>query len=131
MAVADETCFDLPVTIGDTKVTARLDTGSNLNDIYVQLSEYPEKYHEKLLIQSSLYNSDLYTYVRIYKMNYTFPGTKHIFRTSLYDMHLYADELYPPSAVKNRPSCLLRYPFFKKNAVCLDFKNRRIGIMKN
>ena len=131
MAVADETCFDLPVTIGDTQITAKFDTGSNTNDIYVSLNSYPRKYHERLLLQSTLYNSDMYAYVRIYKMDYTFPCTDHIFRTSFYDMHLYADELYPPSAGKNRPSCLLGYPFFKKNVVCLDFKNRRIGIMKN
>jgi hypothetical protein len=128
--VPDETCFELPVTIENTKITAKLDTGSNTNDIYAQLSAYPRKYHEKLLLQSTLYNSGMYIYTRIYELNYTFSDTGHIFKASFHDMHLYTYELYPPSEGKDHPGCLLGYPFFKKNVVCLDFKNRRIGIIK-
>jgi hypothetical protein len=125
-----EACFELPIIIENIEITAKLDTGNDANHIYVQLTKYPKKYREKTLLQSTLYNSGIYAFRRIYVLDYTFPGMNHTLRAPFHDMHAYVKELFPQTAGKDLADCLLGYPFFKKNIVCLDFKNRRIGIMK-
>lgn len=127
-AESDDGCFRMPIIIGNTRIIATLDTGSDANNIYVNLRTYPRKYREKIILMSTLRNAGVYVYERIYELKYTLSDTDCISRSPFVDMHAYTDELFSSSAGKDRPECLLGYPFFKNNFVCLDFKNRRIGL---
>ncbi|HAH61402.1 MAG TPA: hypothetical protein DCL73_04825 [Treponema sp.] len=129
-AESDEGCFKVPVIIENIRISATLDTGSDANNIYVPLRTYPRKYREKTILLFTQDNSGIYVYERIYEMKYTLPDSDYISAASFSDMHAYADKLFPPAAGQERPECLLGYPFFKNNFVCLDFKNGRIGIIK-